>query len=83
MIDWIEKDDEENLENDEGTQFALDLPYSLKNNDEFARKNRLKQIKQKFMREMRVIECLVDILYMPFASGAFEFTAIKQEDAIT
>ena len=45
MTEWIDKDDEEDLENDEGNQFALDLPYSLKSNDEFARKNRLKQIK--------------------------------------
>ena len=35
------------------------------------------------MREMRVVECIVQILHMPFASGAFEFTTINQEMAIT
>jgi len=35
------------------------------------------------MRELRVIECIVDILHMPFASGAFVFEELKQEDAIT
>jgi len=29
------------------------------------------------MREMRVVECIVQILHMPFASGAFEFTTIN------
>lgn len=60
----------------------MDTPYSLKSNDEFARKERNLQIKQKYMREMRVVECIVDILHMPFASGAFVFEDLKQEDAI-
>jgi hypothetical protein len=32
---------------------------------------------------MRVIECIVDLLYMPFACGAFTFEEIKQDMAIT
>lgn len=35
------------------------------------------------MRELRVVECIVDILHMPFASGAFNFMEIKQDMAIT
>jgi hypothetical protein len=34
------------------------------------------------MRELRVVECICDILYMPFVS-AFEFEKITQEMAIT
>jgi len=33
-------------------------------------------IKQKIMRELRVIECLVDILHVPFACGAFEYVKL-------
>jgi len=82
MIVWLVTDDEDNLDGDEG-KFSLDQPYSLKSNDEFARKQRNLQIKQKYMRELRVVECIVDILYMPFASGAFTFEKINQEMAIT
>ncbi len=32
---------------------------------------------------MRVIECIVDLLYMPFTCGAFNFEEIKQDMAIT
>jgi hypothetical protein len=60
----------------------MDTPYSLKYNDEFERQRRNLQLKQKYMRELRVIECLVDILHMPFASGAFNFMALKQDMAI-
>jgi len=34
------------------------------------------------MRELRVIECICDMLYMPFASG-FSFLEINQDMAIT
>ena len=40
-------------------------------------------IKQKIMRELRVIECLVDILHVPFACGAFEYVKLTQDMAIT
>lgn len=30
-----------------------------------------------------MVECVVDVLHMPFASGAFVFEDLKQEDAIT
>lgn len=39
MIEWIEVDDEADIDGDEG-KFYLNLPYSLKSNDEFARKQR-------------------------------------------
>jgi hypothetical protein len=81
MIHWIETDDEGDLDGDSG-KFDLSEPYSLKSNDEFARKKRNLQIKQKYMRELRVVECICDILYMPFAS-AFEFEKITQDMAIT
>ena len=71
MIEWIQTDDDADLDGDEG-KFCLDQPYSLKSNDEFARKLRQKQIKQKYMRELRVIECICDFLYMPYTSG-FDF----------
>lgn len=75
MIQWIETDEEANLDGDEG-KYDLSEAYSLKLNDEFARKKRNLMVKQKYMRELRVIECICDILYMPFCSG-FEFTEIK------
>lgn len=34
------------------------------------------------MRELRVIECLVEILHVPFASGAFDFISMTQDMAI-
>jgi hypothetical protein len=81
MIEWIETDEEAALDGEDG-KYDLSEPYSLKSNDEFARKKRNLQIKQKYMRELRVIECICDILYMPFVS-AFEFEKINQEMAIT
>lgn len=82
MITWLVTDEEEALDGDAG-RFLMDTPYSLKSNDEFARKERNLRIKQKYMRELRVVECIVDILHMPFASGAFNFMEIKQDMAIT
>ena len=82
MITWLKTDEEEALDGDAG-RFLMDTPYSLKSNDEFARKERNLRIKQKYMRELRVVECIVDILHMPFASGAFNFMEIKQDMAIT
>ena len=41
MIEWIETDDDEDMDGDEG-KYYLSLPYSLKSNDEFARKQRQK-----------------------------------------
>ena len=82
MIVWLQTDDDGELDPNAG-RYLMDTPYSLKSNDEFARKQRNLQVKQKYMRELRVIECIVDILHMPFASGAFVFTELKQEDAIT
>lgn len=76
MTLWIVTDDEGDLEGEDGKN-NLEEPYSLKSNDEFARKQRNLQVKQKFMREMRVVECIVDLLYMPFASGAFSFEKIN------
>jgi hypothetical protein len=35
------------------------------------------------MRELYVIEYLVQILYYPFASGVFDLALIKQGDSIT
>ena len=64
-------------------KYTMDSPYSLKSNDEFSRKQRTRRIKQKYMRELRVIECIVDLLYIPFACGAFNFEQIKQDMAIT
>ena len=68
MINWLQTDEDEDIDGDEG-KFIMDEPYDLKNNDEFDRKQRNLQIKQKYMRELRVVECIVDILHMPFASG--------------
>jgi hypothetical protein len=34
------------------------------------------------MRELRVIECLVEILHVPFASTAFNYTEMTQDTAI-
>lgn len=76
MIVWLQTDEESELDGEQG-HFLMDTPYSLKSNDEFARKERNLQIKQKYMREMRVVECIVDILHMPFASGAFVFEDLK------
>ena len=75
MIDWIQRDDDEVVEGDD-QKYSLDQPYSLKSNDEFERKVRNRAMKQKYMRELRVIECVVDLLYMPYASGAFDFIQI-------
>jgi hypothetical protein len=72
MIAWLVTDDEEELDGDVG-KFLMDIPYSLKSNDEFARKERALKVKQKNMRELRVIECIADILYMPFACGSWKF----------
>lgn len=74
MITWIQKDDDGELEDDEG-KYDLSEAYSLKSNDEFARKKRDLCIKQKYMRELRVVDCICDILYMPFVSG-FKFEEI-------
>lgn len=82
MIMWLQTDEESELDGDAG-RYVMDTPYSLRSNDEFAKKGKNLQIKQKYMRELRVIECIVDILHMPFASGAFVFEELKQEDAIT
>ena len=62
----------------------MDDPYSLKSNDEFERKKRNREVKQKYMRELRVIECLVEILYVPFGSGNFVFSPkeLNQDSAI-
>jgi hypothetical protein len=57
-------------------QYIMDTPYSLKSNDEIAKRKRNLQTKQKYMRELRVVECIVDILHMPFASGQFDFMAL-------
>ena len=82
MITWLQTDDEGGMDEDAG-KYTMDSPYSLKSNDEFARIQRTRRIKQKYMRELRVIECIVDLLYMPFACGAFNFEQIKQDMAIT
>lgn len=65
---WLQTDEESELDGEQG-RYLMNTPYSLKSNDEFARKQRNLQIKQKYMRELRVIECIVDLLHMPFASG--------------
>ena len=68
MTEWlsIEKDliqpEEEEL---------LGLPYSLEANEIVMGRERRKKEKQKIMRELRVIESCVQILYVPFANGAF------------
>ena len=35
------------------------------------------------MRELRVIEAIVEYLHIPFANGAHKFENMKQEDSIT
>lgn len=81
MINWLMTDEEGQIDGDED-KYQMDLPYDLKNNDEFDRKRRGLQIKQKYMRELRVVECIVDILHMPFASGQFNFMELTQDMAI-
>lgn len=44
MITWLVTDEEEALDGDAG-RFLMDTPYSLKSNDEFARKERNLRIK--------------------------------------
>ena len=41
-----------------------------------------KLIKQKMMRELRVIEACVDILHAPFASGAYDYKTLNPDFAI-
>ena len=49
----------------------LGLPYSLEANEIVMGRERRKKEKQKIMRELRVIESCVQILYVPFANGTF------------
>lgn len=74
MIEWIQTDDDD-MET-EVTQYQLDVPFSIKSNDSLSAKMDRLAIKQKIMRELRVIECLVDILHVPFACGAFEYVKL-------
>lgn len=69
MIEWMDVYDEENTMESNHEQCIMDAPYSLKSNDEITKRKRNLQTKQKYMRELRVVECIVDILHMPFASG--------------
>lgn len=68
MIEWMDVDEDVAVDSNHD-HYLLDTPYSLKYNDEFAKRKSNLNIKQKYMRELRVVECIVDILHMPFASG--------------
>ena len=52
------------------------MPYSLEAVDKQTGKKRKVKEKQKLMRELRVIESCVNILYVPFVKGAFNFLEI-------
>ena len=81
MIEWIQTD-ESQIGNVDDNKYVLDAPFSIKSNDNFTAVQMRIAYKQKIMRELRVIECLVEILHIPFACGAFNFTKMTQDMAI-
>jgi hypothetical protein len=80
MTNWITLD-EEVLPTSEEELF--DAPYSLKVREIQNGKKKAMCEKQKLMRELRVIEAVVQILHIPFATKIFDFSQITQDSAIT
>jgi len=61
----------------------LDSPFNMAENDQQLVIQRELKLRQKFMRELRVIEAVVEYLHVPFASGAFKLENLKQDSSIT
>lgn len=80
LVNWLEE--EKDLFTPDETSL-LNMPFSLEVNRIYTDRKRRLQEKQKLTRELKVIEACVQILYIPFAKGAFDFAKINQEDAIT
>ena len=80
MIGYLEP--EKDLDELEEEDF-LNAPYSMEANDKIKSKMRKVKEKQKLMRELRVIESCVQILYLPFATGVFNFNKMTQDMPIT
>ena len=80
LINWLEEE-KDFIQKDE--HLLLNEPYSLELNEIIMGRKRRVQEKQRLVRELRVIESCVQILHVPFAKGAFIFSKITQNDAIT
>ena len=80
MITYLEPEKDDLIGEDDN---FLHAPYSMEANDKInGRLHKVKE-KQKLMRELRVVESCVQILYLPFITKVNDFAKIKQEDPIT
>ncbi len=75
-------DEKEIIADEEEQTTLLDAPFGGNSDDIASVIQNKKLIKQKIMRELRVIEACVDILHAPFACGSFNYKDLNQEFAV-
>ena len=85
MIDFIQENDygndQDGLSSVDGD--SLESPFNTITNDLITQVYNRRKNKQKTMRELKVIEACINILFLPFATKSFDFEKITMDDSIT
>jgi len=62
-------DDNEDGENLRTNEYNLEINFSKDKNDEIQKKRSNLKLRQKLMRELYIVESLVQMIYLPFSYG--------------